>query len=47
MNVRTGRRNFSACRISRRALLLVVLPLTVLAAVMECYVTPVVMGLFL
>ena len=30
-----------------RVLLLVVLPLTVLAAVMECYVTPVVMGLFL
>ena len=30
-----------------RVLLLMVLPLTVLAAVMECYVTPVVMGLFL
>ena len=30
-----------------RVLLLVVLPLTVLAAVMECYVTPWVMGLFI
>ena len=30
-----------------RVMLLVVLPLTVLAAVMECYVTPVVMGLFM
>lgn len=30
-----------------RVLLLVVLPLTALAAVMECYVTPVVMGMFL
>ena len=30
-----------------RVLLLIVLPLTVLAAVMERYVTPVVMGLFL
>jgi len=30
-----------------RVLLLIVLPLTALAAVMECYVTPVVMGLFM
>jgi len=30
-----------------RVMLLIVLPLTVLAAVIECYVTPLVMGLFL